>query len=65
VFCAACNRSEKNLCRLRANSSRATGVAGGSCIPPHPSNTYSPLSSSSDSQRGIEETAANHTHTKR
>jgi len=54
-FCAACKRSEKNLCRLKANSSRATGVAGGSCMPLHPPETYSP-SSSSDSQRGIEAT---------
>lgn len=43
VFCATCNNSEKNLCRLRASSSRATGVAGGSCMPLHSSSTCSSL----------------------
>lgn len=45
VIRAASSKSEKNLCRLKASSSRATGVAGGSCIPPFPSKEFSPSSS--------------------
>lgn len=33
--CAAEIKSEKNLCRLRATSSRPMGVVGGSKIPPN------------------------------
>lgn len=42
---AALSKSEKNLCLFKASSSRATGVAGGSCMPPYPSEELSSLSS--------------------